>query len=52
MGIFVGKINEKQASRKISLIYRKKFAKDKLLKELASMIVEQSPNTVKILLNK
>ena len=52
MGIFVSKINEKQASRKISLIYRKKFSKDKLLKELALMIVEQSPNTVKILLNK
>ena len=52
MGIFVSKINEKQASRKISLIYRKKFSKDKRLKELASMIVEQSPNTVKILLNK
>ena len=51
MGIFVGKINQKNASRKIRLVYRKSFSKESLLKDLAAMITEQSPNTVKILLN-
>lgn len=43
------KLDDRNAFRKISLVFRKNFSKKQMLKELCKMIVNQSPSSVELL---
>ena len=50
MGVLVRKIDDPNAKRTVSMLFRKNFSRIKQLEELGKMITYQSPNTVKVLM--